>query len=227
MAVGGAPGGVEEGLRQSGVSADWLAMDDSIADELFTRNLFFAKPADSVLGLKSSKDWDVFDPEMQVELFRCRESKTDVISKLAGKGAFDITLAAPSGPLLRVQTDPSFFTGGKGTLLFSDGKDRPLGVLKRRFLDLGFGNGYRFFAPGSSQALFDLKLKSKFRRYTIAIDGAPAAEVQLKWKGDHATYFGNGFKQAIVLLPGMPENPVARRVVIGMAFRVKQLMKSQ
>ena len=45
-------------------------MDDEIADEIFSRSLYFARPAKLALGLHSSKNWDVFDPEMQLDYCR-------------------------------------------------------------------------------------------------------------------------------------------------------------
>ena len=201
-------------------------MEDSIVNEFFDRDLFFAKQARMKLQLRTEADWDVYDPEMQVELFQCREPDTSLLTKVARGKPFNVTLRAPDTQLLRVQSDPAFLTGGPGTLLFSDAKDRPLGALKRKFLDVGFGKSYRFFAPGSKTPLFELKYRNKFRHHVISLDRAPVAEVRLKkWKGDYATYFKNGFEQAIALAPGSLDDSLRRRVVVGVCFCMNHLIK--
>ncbi len=203
-------------------------MNDAVSDEIFDRDLFFVRPADlrMGMGLKSASDSDVYDPEMQVELFQCREPDTSALTKFVRtkkNSSFNVRMSGADGPLLRVKTDPSFFTGGAGTLLFFDGKDRALGALKRKFFDFGLGSGYRFSPTGHDEALFELRTREKFQRYTIAVEGEPAAEVHLKWKGAHDTYFSTGFKQAISLLPALPRDPVTRRVVFGLALCIKRL----
>lgn len=208
-------------------------MEESQAWSVLNRNLFFVKNVVKSHEAKTSDKFDVLAPPSGDVLLECREPDLGVMTKITRflGGQYDemapfnliATLPGSGEQVLRIARGSSFVTAGGSAIEYSDHNDQMICRMKKPFFSLG--RVFRFFRD-EKDTLFLLRLQSGLNGYRLVIDKKEVARVMLKWKKEHGDVFKRSkCKYAIAISPDVPQNNVARQVILALAVSIDRIKK--
>jgi hypothetical protein len=192
---------------------------------VLNRNLFFIKDAVKALEAKTADKFDIWDPHTRELLLECREpdlSGTTKLRRLAG-GKYDLgapfnliaSIPGSNQQLLRIARKVPFLSFKDPPIEFYDHEDLPIATLKRKFFCIG--RKFPFFAPQGTP-LLELNAKSILNGHRLFTGKKELGTLWLRWKGDRADYFEQGFKYALAINEDVPKESVSRQLLLGLAL---------
>jgi len=193
--------------------------------KLLNRNLFFIKDAVKTLEAKTSDKFDVYDPGSRELLLECRELDLSGLTRLrrlaGGKydagSPFNLVARIPGSnqQILRIARKVPLISFKKPPIEFYNHEDLGVLTMRRKFFSLG--RKFQFFTPQNAP-LFELHAKSTFYGFRLIANKRDLATIWLRWKGDQADYFKQGFKYALSINEEIPKDSISRQLLLAFAL---------
>ncbi len=192
--------------------------------DILNKNLFLVK--EHVGLFKAANNYDIFDPENDQMIMKCREEKLGPFAKIfrftkyKKMTPFDIEIKTADGkPVVRVKRGVSFFLSKVSVL---DENDVVIGGFKQKFFSLG---GAFNVLNANDEPICALKGKWTGWDFKFLFEDRELAHVTKKWAGLGKELFTSADNYVLKISDSVPADNPSRKLILAAVMCIDLVLK--
>ena len=192
--------------------------------ELLSRNLFFIK--EHVGMFKAANEYDIFDPESQQEIMRCREPKLGMLTKMLRftdfkrNTPFDVHVVDTNAqPVVRISRGVSLLLSKVSVF---DEYGHRVGGFQQKLFSIG---GRFDVLDANGQVVCELKGKTLGWDFKFLVNGREIAAVTKKWAGLGRELFTTADNYILQIDESVEADDPLRLLILGSIMCIDMVLK--